>query len=245
MSAYAVIKTGGKQYRVAEDDVLVIEKLADEDGEPRAAGDEIVFDQVLMLGGENTTVGAPLVAGAAVTAEVVEQRRAPKITIIKTRQRNTYKRTKGHRQPETVVRITGISADGAPTPKKAKKKAAPAADSAPAAAAVKFLDAPDGAPDDLSLIGGVGPKIAEKLNGLGIYHFRQIAAFTPEDVAKVDEVLNFKGRIEREDWIAQAQELAAGGEPRAAVDKAKKAHDAEGPTDEAAQASEDKGDDKG
>lgn len=225
MAAYAVIKTGGKQYRVSESDIIVVEKLLDAEGAPRQPGDEVVFDEVLLLGGDSPSVGAPLVSGAAVMGEVVEQRRADKITIIKKRQRNTYKRKLGHRQHETVVRITGIAADGAAKPKKAKAKSTPppAAD-APAgdAAPLKFLDAPEGEPDDLSLIGGVGPKIAEKLQALGIYHFRQIAAFTPEDVEKVDAVLNFKGRIDREEWVDQAKELAAGGEPRAAVDKAAK-----------------------
>ncbi len=221
MSAYAVIKTGGKQYRVAPDDVIVVEKLADAEGAALEAGAEVVFSDVLMVGGDALTVGAPLVDGAAVTGEVVEQRRGDKITIVKRRPRNTYRRKMGHRQSETVVRITGVSADGAPTPKKSKSKAKakPAAPAADEAAAVRFLDAPDGEPDDLSLIGGVGEKLATKLNDLGIFHYRQIAAFTADDVARVDAVLNFKGRIEREDWIGQATELMAGGAPRAAVDK--------------------------
>lgn len=216
MSAYAVIKTGGKQYRVAPDDVIVVEKLADADGAALEAGSEVVFNDVLMIGGEALAVGAPMVDGAAVTGEVVEQRRGDKLTIVKRRPRNTYRRKMGHRQAETVVRITGVSADGAPPPKKATSKAKAAENAAP----VRFLDAPEGEPDDLSLIGGVGDALAAKLNGLGVYHFRQIAAFTPEDVARVDAELNFKGRIEREDWIGQAKELMEGGAPRAAVDKA-------------------------
>ncbi len=233
MSAYAVIQTGGKQYRVAEDDVLVIERLIDDGGDPRDEGAEIVFDQVLMIGGAgDLKVGAPLLSGAAVTAEVVEQRRAEKITIIKTRQRNTYMRKKGHRQHETVVRITGISADGAPKPKKkAKAKPDPAPAEAPeadvktaaeaasetpaaktpeaaqAGPAVMFLSEPDGKADDLKKLNGVGPALEKKLNALGIYHFRQIAEFSEEDVARVDEVLNFKGRITRDDWIGQAKAL--------------------------------------
>ena len=102
---FAVIKTGGKQYRVAQDDVIVVEKLAGD------AGDTLVFDQVLMIGdGDTVNTGAPVIGGAQVTAEVVEQRRAAKIIIFKTKQRNTYRRKKGHRQNETVVKITGISA---------------------------------------------------------------------------------------------------------------------------------------
>jgi NADH-quinone oxidoreductase subunit E len=76
------------------------------------------------------------------------------------------------------------------------------------------LEAPRGAPDNLKLISGIGPKLEQTLHGLGIYHFDQIAAFTPENVAWVDEHLNFKGRIEREDWINQAKNLAAGAAVR-------------------------------
>ncbi len=101
---YAVIKTGGKQYRVAKDDILKIEKL---DG---ATGDKIEFKEVLMVGGEGEpTVGAPLVEGAIVTAEVLEQTRAAKIIVFKKKRRQNYRRKKGHRQHQTVVKITNIS----------------------------------------------------------------------------------------------------------------------------------------
>lgn len=115
---YAVIRTGGKQYRVAKDDIIAIEKL---DGK---AGDKVKFDEVLMLGeaGKEPKIGAPLVSGASVTAEVVDQAKADKITVIKFRRRKNYHRTKGHRQHETVLKITGISA------KAAAKKAAPKAE---------------------------------------------------------------------------------------------------------------------
>jgi large subunit ribosomal protein L21 len=102
---YAVIKTGGKQYRVSADETIVVEKL---DG---AAGDKIAFDQVLMVGsGETVTVGAPTVAGASVQGEIVEQGRADKILIFKKKRRQNYRRKNGHRQPETLVKITGITA---------------------------------------------------------------------------------------------------------------------------------------
>ena len=118
---YAVIRTGGKQYRVSKDDVIAIEKL---DGK---AGDKIKFDEVLMLGeaGKEPKVGEPMVAGASVTAEVLDQGRADKITVIKFRRRKNYHRTKGHRQHETVLKITDISA------KASAKKAAPKAEEAP------------------------------------------------------------------------------------------------------------------
>jgi large subunit ribosomal protein L21 len=102
---FAVIRTGGKQYRVAENDVIRIEKLEAE------AGSEVVFDQVLMVGGEGQPkVGAPLVDGATVKAELVEQMRDRKVIIFKKRRRQNSRRKNGHRQHLSVVRITSISA---------------------------------------------------------------------------------------------------------------------------------------
>lgn len=102
---FAVIKTGGKQYKVAADDVFEIEKIEAE------AGETVTFDEVLMVGGEaGVTVGTPRVAGASVTAEVVEQTRGPKVISFKKRRRQNSKRKRGHRQELTVVKITGITA---------------------------------------------------------------------------------------------------------------------------------------
>lgn len=102
---FAVIRTGGKQYRVAKDDVIVVEKL---DGD---AGKSVTFGDVLMVAnGAAVSVGAPTVAGASVTGELVEQRKGEKVKVFKKRRRNTYRRKRGHRQFETVVRITAISA---------------------------------------------------------------------------------------------------------------------------------------
>jgi large subunit ribosomal protein L21 len=98
---FAVIKTGGKQYRVASGDVIKVEKLEGE------AGSTITFDQVLMAG---DTIGTPLVAGAAVSAEVIAQDRGPKIIVFKKKRRQNYRRKNGHRQDLTVLRITEISA---------------------------------------------------------------------------------------------------------------------------------------
>lgn len=104
---YAVIKTGGKQYRVQPGDVIVVEKL---DGE---AGSNVSFGDVLMLGGEKgVTLGAPLIAGAAVAATLVETRKGEKIKIFKKTRRQGYRRTNGHRQMESVLRITGIDGAG-------------------------------------------------------------------------------------------------------------------------------------
>ena len=114
---YAVIRTGGKQYKVAPEDVLQIEKIEG------AAGDAVQFPDVLMIAGEGEpTVGAPLIAGAAVSAEVVEQGRGPKVIIFKKRRRQNYRRKRGHRQDLTTVRILDILSD--------VKIAAPAADEA-------------------------------------------------------------------------------------------------------------------
>lgn len=101
---YAVIKTGGKQYRVAEGQNLRIEKVT---GEP---GDKVVFDQVLMLGGDEPTVGKPTVTGAKVEAKILAQDRAKKIIVFKFRRRKNYRRKQGHRQPYTELQITNILA---------------------------------------------------------------------------------------------------------------------------------------
>ena len=102
---YAVIKTGGKQYRVAEGDVLRVEKLTAE------AGDTVKFDEVLMVAdGDDVKVGTPRLKGGSVSAEVLAQARARKIEIVKFKRRKDYQRHHGHRQPYTEVRITGIKA---------------------------------------------------------------------------------------------------------------------------------------
>jgi len=103
---FAVIRTGGKQYRVAKDDVIKVEKLTGE------AGDKIDLTDVLMVGGEGTTtkVGAPLIGGASVKAEIVEQGRSRKIIIFKKKRRQNYRRTAGHRQHQTLLKITDIAA---------------------------------------------------------------------------------------------------------------------------------------
>jgi large subunit ribosomal protein L21 len=104
---YAVIKTGGKQYRVQAGDLLVVEKLQ---GEP---GDEIRFDQVLMVGDEaGAVIGAPTVEGASVTAALIETRKGEKVKIFKKIRRQGYRRTRGHRQPETVLRVLSLNGAG-------------------------------------------------------------------------------------------------------------------------------------
>jgi large subunit ribosomal protein L21 len=214
---FAVLKTGGKQYKVASGDVLRVEKL------DASAGETIQFNEVLMV---NNTIGAPFVADAGVQAEVIDQIKGVKtINFVKRRRKHSSARKKGHRQQLTLVRIgdilesgadksgvkaamggAGVSyavALGAPTSlKAAAEKPAKAAPKAKAAAST------DG--DDLTRISGVGPVIVKKLHALDVTSFAQIAAWTPEDVADMDEKLSFKGRIDRDDWLVQAAEFAKG-----------------------------------
>ena len=116
---YAVIKTGGKQYRVTKGDILVVEKMLG------APGDTVEVGQVMMLGeeGKAPTVGTPVVEKAAVFAEVLEQQKGDKVLIFKKKRRHNYRRLKGHRQLETVLRILDVSATG--TKPAAAKKAEP------------------------------------------------------------------------------------------------------------------------
>lgn len=233
---FAVIKTGGKQYKVAANDVLKVEKL---DAEP---GSIVTFDQVLMVG---DTVGAPLVEGALVAAELVETRKQKTVIIFKKNRRHNYRRRNGHRQLLSTVRITEILTGGkkpslkaatkaektetvteakpakAPAKKaeaapKAEPKAEAKAEAKPAKAAKK--PAADFT-DDIKLIGGVGPALEKKLAAAGITSLTQIAAWKKADLAKYDEELDLRGRAERDEWIAQAKDLIAGKPPRAKADQ--------------------------
>ncbi|MQW89837.1 50S ribosomal protein L21 [Sinorhizobium saheli] len=121
---FAVIKTGGKQYRVAANDVITIEKLEG------VQGDKIEFTEILMVGtGADATIGAPFVEGAVVSAEVVGQGRAKKVIAFKKRRRQNSKRSRGHRQHQTTVRILDVAASGGKA-KKASKKTEAAAEEA-------------------------------------------------------------------------------------------------------------------
>ena len=123
---FAVIKTGGKQYKVTSGDMLRVERIA------ASAGDKVQFNEVLMLGGDNPQVGAPLIEDAAVQAEVVDQVKGDKvINFVKRRRKHSSKRTKGHRQQLTLVRVTDILESGADA---SGVKAAVGAASAPAEA---------------------------------------------------------------------------------------------------------------
>lgn len=124
---YAVVKTGGKQYRVSKDDVIVVEKLAAD------TGSSVELDQVLMLDdGKDAQIGTPLVDGARVAATVLDQARNDKVIIFKKKRRKDYKRLKGHRQQVTILRITDILAKGEKT--SPAKAAAPIKEAAAAPA---------------------------------------------------------------------------------------------------------------
>jgi large subunit ribosomal protein L21 len=121
---FAVIKTGGKQYRVTAEDVIKVDKIGGEPGEVVQLGD------VLMVGGDSVTLGAPTVAGAAVAAEVIEQGRGPKIIAFKKRRRKNSRRKRGFREDFTLIRITEILTDGKKPSQKAASKASEAPETA-------------------------------------------------------------------------------------------------------------------
>jgi large subunit ribosomal protein L21 len=195
---FAVIKTGGKQYKVAADDLLRVEKLDAE------AGSTVTFDEVLMVGNDtDTTVGAPTVEGASVVAEVVDQGRNRKVIIFKKRRRQNSRRRNGHRQAFTLVKVTDILTGGAKPAKKAAPKAA-----APKAEAKEDAPAADAGADDLKKLDGAGPAAVKKLNEAGITTFAQIAAMSADDIARVEEETGLKGKFERGNWVEQAKELA-------------------------------------
>lgn len=184
---YAVIETGGKQYKVALGEKIKVEKLS------VAEGETVNFDRVLMVGeGDSAEVGTPTL-DVPVSATVVAHGKAKKIRVFKMKRRKGYRLTQGHRQQYTEVEITQIGGEKvAASEKSATIESKPVAKS-------------DG--DNLTDINGIGPVIEEKLHALGVTTFQQIADFTDEDIERVNEQLNFKGRIEREQWVEQAKKL--------------------------------------
>ncbi|AZO36125.1 50S ribosomal protein L21 [Mesorhizobium sp. M2A.F.Ca.ET.037.01.1.1] len=228
---FAVIKTGGKQYRVAANDLLKIEKLE------AKVGDIVEIGNVLAHGeGENVTFGAPFVDGAMVTAEVVEQGKNRTVIAFKKRRRQNSRRKIGHRQLLTTVRIAEILLGGAkPSKKAAAKPEAKAEAKAEVAAEAKaevaakepkakketkaeaaageegkaapLFKAPKGEPDDLTVIKGIGPVAAKDLAEQGIITFAQLAKLTDKDVTKIDEHMPFSAD-QIKDWREQAKELA-------------------------------------
>jgi len=216
---FAVMKTGGKQYKVQSGDTPRVEKLAAD------AGETVQFNDILMLGGDSTVVGAPFVAGAAVQAEVVDQIKGDKVIhFTRRRRKHSSKRTKGHRQQLTMVRITEILSEGGDkTGVKAAMGAGVAGalglgvdrytsnadEQAEMAAEVKNNEAKakpasaagtaEGAGDDLTKINGVGPAAAKKLNEAGITTFAQLAALDAD---------SFEATKVKPEWVEQAKTLA-------------------------------------
>ncbi|WP_425080647.1 50S ribosomal protein L21 [Ruegeria arenilitoris] len=205
---FAVLKTGGKQYKVQAGDVLRVEKLAAD------AGEKVQFNDVLMLGGDAPVVGAPFVEGAGVQAEVIEQIKGDKvINFVKRRRKHSSKRTVGHRQKLTLVKITDILASGADKSGiKAATGSVPAGEAAPAAkkpakkaeAKAEAPAAAAAAADDLTALNGVGPAAAKKLADAGIESFAALAALSDEQIAAIDTI-----KVKPE-WVEQAKELAKG-----------------------------------
>jgi large subunit ribosomal protein L21 len=194
---FAVVRTGGKQYRVAAGDKIVVEKMAGEAGDTVSLGDVLFASD----GGE-----------VKVTAEIIAQAKADKVIIFKKKRRHNYRRKNGHRQQHTILKILAVGDSKAPVA--AKKAAAPKAEKAEAAA----LDA-----SNLSLISGVGPTIEKKLRAAGITSWNDIAAWSDADIERLDTELKLGGRATKEEWVEQAKELLAGEAPRAKIDKAEKA----------------------
>ncbi len=199
---YAVIDSGGKQYRVALGERLKVETL---NAEP---GAKINLENVLMVAdGNEIEVGAPHL-DTAVEATVIGHGRGEKLRIFKMRRRKGSRQHAGHRQNYTELEITRIGdAKAQPEPTKAEK---PAPETAPEPAEAAAPEAPAAA-DDLTRINGIGAVIVDKLNAIGITSLEHIAAFTAEDIERVNGELNFKGRIERDDWVGQAQQLLQEG----------------------------------
>jgi len=222
---FAVMKTGGKQYRVRPGDVLRVEKLA------ATAGETIQFNEVLMVG---STVGTPTVEGAAVQAEVIDQIKGEKLVhYVRRRRKHSSARKKGHRQQLTLLRVTDILESGAGS---TGVKAALGAGSAPAGAApaappapspstapsaapapetaveagtkpANLLDAPrEGAGDNLKQLAGLGPKAAESLNAAGVFHFDQLASWSEAEIAYMEGETGLKGKIAA--WVDEAGRLA-------------------------------------
>jgi large subunit ribosomal protein L21 len=222
---FAVVRTGGKQYRVAEGDKIAVEKLAGD------AGDTIVLEDVLLAGD-----GAELADASKVTvsAEVIAQAKSEKVTVFKKRRRHNYRRKNGHRQQMTLLRIVAVG-EGKAAPKKAAKKAdAPVKDTSEEKAAPKahkaapVKEAAGSAKADLdttnlSLISGIGPTIEKKLHAAGIKDWADIAAWDDATAEEMNAELKLGNRPVKDEWVAQAKELLAGKPPRAAVDKAEAA----------------------
>ena len=211
---YAIVEIAGQQFKVAKDQRVFVNRLSTEEGK------KVSFDNVLLIGdGDKTTLGAPAIDGAQVSAKVLKHLKGDKVIVFKKKRRKGYRVKNGHRQSLTEIVIESIVASGAKkaekaAPKKETKKAEPkveakaaapkAEKAAPKAAAKKAT----GKADDLKKVEGIGPKIASTLAEAGISTFADLAKATPEAISEI--IAGVRGNHVTDTWPAQAK-LAAEG----------------------------------
>ncbi len=203
---YAVIKTGGKQYRVEPGNVLKVESLDAE------VGATVNFEEVLMIAdGDDVTIGNPTVASAKVVAEVIAHGRAKKVEIVKFRRRKHHQKRTGHRQNFTQIQIQNINGKGAPAKKaKAATKDTDTETSAKTKPAKKAAPKKSTANDDLTKIEGVGPKAAEALAAAGLVTFADVAKAEVSAIQTIlDEADGKFGAMKPDTWPKQAKLAAA------------------------------------
>ncbi len=201
---YAIVDIAGQQFKVAKDQQIFVHRLDNKEG------DKVTFDQVLLVDNNGSiTVGAPAVAGASVSAKVLEHVKGDKVVIFKKKRRKGYQTRNGHRQQFTKIAIEGIATSG--TAKKVEKAEKAEKTEKPAEKATPKATKTAAKGDDLKKIEGIGPKIAELLNNAGINSFGDLAKTTAD---KLNEILAEAGSTfashNPETWPAQAQ-LAADG----------------------------------
>jgi large subunit ribosomal protein L21 len=219
---YAIVEIAGQQFKVAKDQKVFVHRLKDEEGQ------KVAFDQVLLLGdGDQITVGAPAIDGAAVEAKVVKHLKGDKVIVFKKKRRKGYRKKNGHRQYLTELVIEKIVAKGAkkkaakpaakaekPAAKPAAKKAAPAPKketTAKKAATPKAKPAPKKVKaDDLKKIEGIGPKAAEALAAAGLESFAKLAKAKPEAIKEIlTEASSRMAHLDPGTWPQQAKLAAA------------------------------------
>ncbi|EDP72663.1 hypothetical protein FBALC1_16217 [Flavobacteriales bacterium ALC-1] len=214
---YAIVEIAGHQFKVEKDQKVFVNRLSTEEGK------KVSFDNVLLIGdGDKTTLGAPAIDGAQVSAKVLKHLKGDKVIVFKKKRRKGYRVKNGHRQSLTEIVIEGITASGAKKaapkketkkaePKAAAKKAAPKAEAAPKKAAPKAKPAAKkatGKADDLKKIEGIGPKIASTLVEAGIATFAELAKTKPVKISEI--IAGVRGNHVTDTWPKQAK-LAADG----------------------------------